>query len=158
MIKVFIRGFVFGSGLYAALLLFDFIASTYFQNPEISIPVSGKISTYGWHDLPDQERISKASVLAVVRYSEGDDGSMVAQITEIYKDEESIEFSYNIGDMYPDLNYYPNAKSSPRSGAVIFFAGSPAEYMSAPYLYDDRLIGFGDMPLSILIVKFKDDA
>ena len=110
-----------------------------------------------WHNLTDDQKISESTVLAVARYSDAEDGSKIATIVEIYKDNPDIHFDYKVGENYQSLKYHPKSEFHKRTGVVIFFAGSPPQYRHALYLYNDRVSGFGEMPLNILIKKFKQD-
>jgi hypothetical protein len=59
------------------------------------------------------------------------------------------------GDSFESLRFYPRKDGRLRSGVLIFFSGSPAIERATLYLYEDRIIGYGDMPLSVAIEKFK---
>jgi len=154
MIRLFIKGLVFGAGFTVAVIAIIYIAYQFkYSGSNRVIPnAAGEIQ---WHKLTNEQQIEKATVIAVVRYSKGEEGSMEAKFTEIYKDNPSVEFNYKLNDEYPSLKYYPKDNYGVRGGAVIFFEGSPAEYRHALYLYDERVASFGDMPLDLLIKKYK---
>jgi hypothetical protein len=109
-----------------------------------------------WHSLSPDDQISASSAIAVLRYSESEGGSMTATISKLYRASPDIELNLSEGEVYPSLRYYPKDSFSMRSGAVVFFIDNPARYQHALYLYeDDRVSGYGNMPLSVLIEKFQ---
>jgi hypothetical protein len=155
MLKIFVKGIVFGVGFLVAVGLIGYIFALI--NVDKKVMPSEK-SEILWHNLTDDQKISESTVLAVARYSDAEDGSKIATIAEIYKDNPDIDFDYKVGENYQSLKYYPKSESHKKTGVVIFFAGSPPKYRHALYLYDDRVSGFGEMPLNVLIKKFKQDA
>lgn len=96
--------------------------------------------------------------MVISRYRESEDGGRVAAVTEIYKDNESIVVPVNIGDVQNNSKYYPdNDEFNPRTGTVTLYTGSPAIERTTLYLYDDKVAGYGDMPLKLMVEKFKED-
>ena len=155
MLKIFVKGIVFGVGFLVAVGLIGYIFALI--NVDKKVMPSEKPEIL-WHNLTDDQKISESTVLAVARYSDAEDGSKIATIVEIYKDNPDIHFDYKVGENYQSLKYHPKSEFHKRTGVVIFFAGSPPKYRHALYLYDDRVSGFGEMPLNVLITKFKQGA
>jgi hypothetical protein len=155
MIKQLLKGILFGVGfsvaLIAAMEIYSKISPPDYQRDHSStIGLSNE-----WNSYSHDEQIKKSTAIAVARYTESNDGSYVATISEIYKDNESVMLNIKIGDSYESLRFYPRKDNRLRSGVLIFFTGSPAIERATLYLYDDRIIGYGDMPLATAIEKSK---
>jgi hypothetical protein len=156
MLKKLIKGLIFGAGFASAVVVILLLADMYLIDRNHQYNSGGTvISTSKWNSFSKEQQISKASVIAVVRYSKGNNGSMVAEIANFYKDNEEVLIGFKIGDKYSKLDYYPKSTNRLRSGVVVFFTGSPAKERSTLYLYEDRVLAYGDMPLEILIKLFK---
>jgi hypothetical protein len=154
MLKLFFKGLIWGTGFASAIVAILFFAEIFFINQHDN---SGDVINFSneWNSLSKEEQISDASAIAIVRYSKGINGNMIASISNIYKDNESIVIDFEIGAKYPSLDYYPRHDSRSRSGVVVFFTGSPVKERSTLYLYEERVLAYGDMPLDVLINLFK---
>lgn len=157
MIKVFIKGLVFGSGFTIALIVIGFVATKYFESRITSDINALNAESNSWDSLSDEQKFLQATAIAIVRYSDGEEGVRIGSITEIHKSDPNIDIAYEIGQLYPDTNYYPKYKHDNRTGAILLIRGSSARNSGTWFLYDDRVAALGDMPLELLIKKFKQE-
>lgn len=156
MQKLFLKGLIWGTGFASAIVAILLLAEIFLINKYDNLGDVINLSSE-WNSLSKEEQISGASAIAIVRYSKGTNGNMIASISNIYKDNESVVINLEIGAKYPSLDYYPKRDSRPRSGVVVFFTGSPVKERSTLYLYEDRVLAYGDMPLDVLINLFKQN-
>ena len=156
MVEKFLKGAFWGAGFATALVVILLLAENFLINKNIYNSNDIISLSNEWNTFTKDQQISKASVIAIVRYSKGANGSMDAKISHIYKESKDIIIDFKIGDKYPSLDYYQRNDSRPRSGVVVFFTGSPAKERSTLYLYEDRILAYGDMPLDILITQFEN--
>ncbi len=159
--KLFLKGIVFGAGFCLSVLAIVQIFFLYIEN-------TGSMSQYGtadqtqlemdWHKLSQEEQINAANAFLIVRYRDGEEGQKLAFVSEVHRRSPNVAIEYQAGDLYPRMHYYPENEIDTRSGAVVFFAGTPSTYRHGLYLYDDRVTGYGGMPLRVLIKKLKENA
>jgi hypothetical protein len=166
MFRKFIEGLAFGAGFAVAFLavgwlgVVAFLPMT-FGSRVINAPTEGtsfpsysdKLEEMPFHELPVEEQIATASVIALVRYEPAADGKMRAVISEIVKKDPAVTFHYSIGDEYGLSSHYPRPGTSYGDGQVVFFTGSPAMMQLAMSYSGDRIRGLGDMPLALLREK-----
>ena len=170
MFKKFKEGLVFGGGFGISFVAVWFIAAYVifprFVVPHIEQSISETQSGFessssikdikNWSALNYNEKIQKASAIIVLRYKQQKEGLMAAYVAEIHKKEPSVEVKEKIGNRREDSDFYSRGGNGrDRDGAIIFLTGSPAKERSTLYLYDNRLVGAGDMPVSILLKKFN---
>jgi hypothetical protein len=177
MFKKFIEGAIFGSGFILIIVLAWFAFSSYFVStinrsdenlpsyrinttPEgLPKPKNQSATKYfekdgkQFHEFSIEEKIQKASVIALAKYEKADDGKMKAIITEFLKKDANTEIYYKVGDEYSSSSYYPSDKHGHGDGVVIFFVGSPAEMRSAASYYGDRIAGLSDIPIKLFRKK-----
>lgn len=169
MLKRFLEGLVFGAGFAIALIVIavgsvSLLLPITFRSAEepvrsakpLPIP-NAHFERPGlqFHDLPLEEQIRQASVIALARYEPAADGKMKAVIREFLKKEPNATIHYGVGDEYPSASFYPNEGRSHGEGVVIFFVGSPAD-MRLSVTYDgDRIRGLSDIPLELFKEKCK---
>jgi hypothetical protein len=118
--------------------------------PEIFVPQKQ------FHELPIEEQIKEASLIAVAKYEPAPDGQMKAIITDILKKDPNVVSYYDVGDEHPSSSYYPKDRSSYGDGLVIFFTGSPATMRMSMSYEGDRIRSLGDMPLSLFKEKCNE--
>lgn len=106
-----------------------------------------------FYELPIEEQIQDASLIAVTNYEQAPDGRMKAIITDILKKDPDTVSYYDIGDEHPSSSYYPSEGSSRGDGMIIFFTGSPAEMRLSMTYEGDRIRGLGDMPMALFRAK-----
>lgn len=158
----FFRGLGLGAGFAVSILVIALVSSKLklFDDqphvPDVSNIQSDIEQGEKWRALSYDEQIIEASALVISLYSTSDDESRVATVSEILKDDESIVVPAAIGQLQHDLKYYPDDGVTPRNGAIRFYTGSPAKERSTLYIYENRVAGYGDMPLDLLIKKFKE--
>jgi len=153
----FLRGLGFGAGFAISVVIVMLVAQKLFE-PEMPQSSMTEIEQgEKWRALSYEEQIAAASAIVISRYSETKDEGRVATVTEVLKDNEAIVVPAKAGDLRRDSKYYPDDEFRPRTGTVTFYTGSPAVVRSTLYLYEDRVAGYGDMPLDLLIKKFRED-
>lgn len=156
MFRTFVKGLVLGAGFSTALLVFGVGLSLYVKNTDIA-ESPRIISDYSdWNSLDDEEKIEEASAIAIVRYSDGEEGQRIGVIESIHKRTPDTEIHYEEGDFWPSANYYPQHPYDARTGAVVLFKGSPAKDLSTWYVYSERISALGDMPIELLLKKFNE--
>lgn len=109
-----------------------------------------------FYELPIEQQIERASMIAVARFEEGEDGKMRAIITEILKKSPGTVSYYDVGDEHPRSSYYKGSDRYYGDGVVMFFTGSPATMSLSMGFNGDRIGGLGDMPLSLLREKCRE--
>ncbi len=119
-------------------------------------PLEWQTPEIDFYDLPVEEQIDRASMIAVAEYVESPDGQMKAIIQEILKKEPNTISYYEIGDEHPSSSYYPQEGYSHGDGLIIFFTGSPATMAVASSFTGNRIRSLGDMPLDLLRSKCKE--
>jgi hypothetical protein len=155
VLKKFFGGFLFGLGAVFAVALVGYVI--YLLKPSEEPVTAGTMeSLISWQDLEIEEKLEQASALYLIRYRPSEDGLMEAYIADIYLKHDSVEASAKIGERRRSSDFYSSGEQGfDRNGAVVFLAGSPATERTTHYLYDNRTAGGRDMPLEILIRKFK---
>jgi len=96
--------------------------------------------------------------LALVRFKDGEDSLKKAYVEKILTKENSIKLPLEVGDRVEKEDYYPSAGSSSRNGVLLIFTGMPTRKIESAYMYEDKLIGHGDMPLENLMKKFTEES
>lgn len=171
MIRKFLEGLVFGAGLALAFLVvlatgLLVVPVTFTSAPQVvegpvrTAPVaeSPKAGAPQFHDLPVEDQIKQASVIALARYEPGPDGRMRAIIKEFLKKAPDTTIQYNIGDEFTLGSYYPKGNEDHGDGVIAFFAGSPAQMKLSMTYSGDRIRGLGDIPVELFKEKCKTDA
>jgi len=125
---------------------------TFMQSEVVGSPeLQNKVK---FHELSDEDQIRNASVLVVIKYVPGSEGKTLAIIEEIHKKSQDTKIYFEIGDEYPNANFYPE-EASRGDGAVILFIGSPAEERRSSSIFNKRIGAYGNMPVKTLISKFR---
>jgi hypothetical protein len=119
--RKFVEGLVFGAGFAIAFLVVQVLAPSLLL-PLVSTPRERAISYSApqhdadrmegesgpsFHELPVEEQIKRASVIALARFEPANDGRRKAVIAEILKQDPGTTFHYSVGDEYPDGSFYP---------------------------------------------------
>ncbi len=155
MIKLFIKGIVFGSGFSIALLAFGFITYTILNNQELEDTTYTGAELDAWNKMGEMEKVREAKAIAIINYKQISENHHLAYISEIYK-KPNVETGLSVGDPLPTADSYASKGSVP-SGAIAFFIGNPASVSSVTMLYDDLAKGFGDMPAKAIIEIFNQN-
>ena len=162
MIKSFLNGIGFGFGFCLAVGLVIWLTSQF--GDQISGPIihssSDQENNYKeknkWNDLTIEEKINKTSAIAIVRFKKEQDDLNAAYVEDILLRIPNTKLSIDIGDRIEKSDFYSQGGiSRDRNGLVIFFVRNPGLEIGQSYLYDDRMIGEGDMPLELFLRKFK---
>jgi hypothetical protein len=167
VVRKFIEGMIFGFGFSLALLGVGGLG-VYLFAPMVFRPVESSLSiSQGpspptqlhqdrgpqFHELPIEEQIRRASVIALARFEPSADGKMKAIFREFLKKAPDTTIYYSIGDEYPSASYYPSEGTSHGDGLVVFFVGSPADMRMAMTYTGDRIHSLGDIPLELFRKK-----
>lgn len=165
MLRKLFEGFIFGIGFsFACILVAVFVLPQLlpisFRSFDRPSPVaSQRIASPPlpqqphFHELPVEEQIKQASVIALARYEPSLDGKMKAVIQEFLKKEPNTVINYNVGDEYASSSFYPNPGHDHGDGVVIFFVGSQASRRLAVTYSGDRIRGLSDIPLELFRKK-----
>ena len=101
------------------------------------------------HDLPPEEAVREASVILLTKHKvEGDTGK--CEITEILKHAPGVRSYYKVGDNMRFCSFDPKDGSDHGIGQIVFLVGDPAEFRLSTTYFDDRVSGFGDIPIEQL--------
>ena len=171
MLRKFAEGLVFGGGFAIAFVLIAMVAMSvmfsagppsHMRSSSMTFTTDGgddadRIEEKPFHELPVEEQIKEASVIALARYESAEDGRMKAVLREFLKKNEGIELYYGVGDEYRPSSYYPKDGTKYGDGLVIFFTGSPAMMRQSMSYSGDRIHSLGDMPLELLRDKCDAD-
>lgn len=170
MFRKFVEGLVFGAGFAIAFFILAAVAgsmmfsslpsrswSTSVPVPMEGAPDSDDGDSRQFYELPIEEKIEAASVIALARFEPAEDGRKKAVLKEILKKNEGTTFYYDIGDEFGPLSRYPKENAGYGDGIIIFFEGSPAMMRSAMTFSGDRIAGLGDMPLELLREKCGEE-
>jgi hypothetical protein len=168
MLKKFAEGLIFGAGFAIAFFVLGFLGtsamfsmrptsgwSAYPGAPTSAIQHFDEKEVKPFYELPIEDQIKQASVIAVAKYEAAEDGRMKAVLEELLKKDEGTEFHYRIGDEYAPSSYYPKEGTSYGDGIIIFFEGSPATMRRSMSYSGKRILGLGDMPLELFRDKCK---
>lgn len=125
---------------------------------DFPMPVSTERSEPGrpFYELPLEEKIEQASMIAVAEYQEGSDGRMQAIITDILKKGPDTVSYYDVGDEHPMSSYYPVEGRDRGDGVILLFTGSPARMGVSMSYRGERISSLGDMPLSLFREKCEE--
>jgi hypothetical protein len=161
--KKFLHGLAFGAGFALSFLVIGWFAirllvPTYKTTATIpiesaSVPRVGDEAARPFNELPIEQQIANASVIAVLRYEPATDGKKKAVFVEFLKKDPNATFHYNVGDEYSESSYYPVQGTSRGDGEVAFFTGSPARTRMTMSYSGSRIGALGDMPLDLLREK-----
>ena len=91
-----------------------------------------------FHAWPIQRQVMESNVIIRTKY-ENRNGNTKCIIDEIIKKSDSTKFYYNIGDIYPDLEFFYQKGSSNGDGQIAFFVGTPASMRYAVTYANSRL-------------------
>lgn len=110
-----------------------------------------------WNDLTIEEKIKKTSAVAIVRFRKEADELNAAYVEDIVRRDPNSKFGIKPGDRLESSDFYSQGGiARDRNGVVIFYVRNPGVEIGQSYLYDDRMVGEGDMPLELFIRKFKE--
>lgn len=109
----------------------------------------------GFHDWPIDEQVSKASVIALTKWKK-EEGKLKSVITEVLKIAPSTIVYYNVGDEYGH-GRHPIENADYGDGEILFFTGSPAEFIFSTTHRNGRITGMADMPIEMLKNKIREE-
>lgn len=164
MFKRFLHGLAFGAGFALSFLVIGWVGlglliPTFTTTGVVSrsgnVPQVGDEGATPFHELPIDQQIASASVIALLRYEPATDGKMKAVVAEFLKRDPNATFHYDIGDEYGESSFYPVQGTSRGDGQVAFFAGSPPILRLGMSYSGNRVLGLGDMPIDLLREKCR---
>ena len=166
MFRKLLNGFLFGTGFTAALIIVFLIVSTLdlsFINKTSSSITTGDEANYEeqqkWRALPETEKISNISGLAILRFKESKDKHMEAYVETVLTKSNPTNLPLKIGERVKKSDYYAkDGHSRNRNGILVIYSGNPAKEVEGAFLYEDRLVSYQDMPLEVFLKKFKDNS
>lgn len=167
MARKFIEGLIFGFGFSLAFLAVGglavfFLGPTTFRPDDYPLAIndrelmpapSPQNAGLRFHELPVEEQIKRASVIALARFEPAADGKMKAIFREFLKKAPDTTIYYSIGDEYPSASYYPSEGARHGDGVVVFFVGSPADMRMSMTYTGDRIHSLGDIPIELFKKK-----
>lgn len=103
----------------------------------------------GFSEWPLERQIKSASAIVVTTYKQ-EGPKLKCIVTEILKKEPGTVLNYKVGDEYPPGSRYPKDNANYGDGQVVFFVGSPAAMRLSLSYWEGRIMGLGDMPLTML--------
>jgi len=164
MLKKLFQGFIFGVGFTIGIItvigVVGVVSSKFTFTPIDS--TDAEEASYQdqtkWRKLTLSEKIPEISGMALVRFKDGEDSHKEAYVEKILTKENAIKIPLEVGDRVEKEDYYPSVGSSSRNGVLLLFTGNPPRKIEGAYMYEDRLIGHGDMPLEIFLKKFKEES
>jgi hypothetical protein len=125
--------------------------------PKVSSSSHAREDDYnGFYDWPLEKQIQTASVIAVGKWQK-EDKKLKCIIVEILKQKPGIKFYYKVGDEYTSGSFYPKGDANYLDGQVMFFTGSPPMCRYSVSYSEDRVTGFGDMPIDELRRMIKKE-
>jgi hypothetical protein len=164
VLKKLLHGFIFGLGFSLAIILVAWIVNTYqssFSNKTKFVVPQEEAMSYKemakWRELPISEKIPKLSGAVLLRFKEGADQHMAAYVENIFTKNSSVKIPLSIGDRVEKSDYYAQkGPSRNRDGILLMYIDNPPKEIEGAYLYDNRLVAHGDMPLEVFLKKFKE--
>lgn len=181
MLKKFVDGLVFGAGFAISFMAILLVSINWVSTAMIECQIEESVSNLDaercqkeipekfkdqlkesknegklFHKLPLEEKIERASVIALVRYEDTSGPKVRAVIDEFFKKTPSSKIYYDVGDEYTYGNYYPEDGVERGDGLVVFFTGSPATMTYLTTYDDSRVLGLSNIPINLLKKKIKN--
>ena len=174
MLKRFLDGLAFGAGFSIALVAIWVVVSLVLMPamfsptlPDMPEPIEledGDLYIGSWpvidefanfSEMPVDDQIAAASVIALLAYEPAEDGRMQAIFSEVLKKADDVDFRYDVGDEFHSHSYYPDDTRS-HDRAVVFFTGSPARMRYSTTFRGDRITGLYNMTEDMFRQKCAD--
>ncbi|BBB26338.1 hypothetical protein [Amphritea japonica] len=152
MIKTLLKGLIFGIGFITAIFIAGYVGLNYFSNDLADINKKLEI----WNSLTEEGKIKASSAIIVVRFSEGEDNVRLASISNIYTKPSSASTDLKVGQLYPKANYYPLSNDENRSASILLFMSDTDSPTTTWHAYNEIIPAVGNMPVELLIKKFKE--
>ena len=164
MLRKFFEGLAFGCGFSLICVIAIWLTTSLsvprlLHSGEVTIESSGRESpaTGQTHpkffDLPIEEQIKQANVIALARYESSTDGKRKVVFREILKQDPNATFHYSIGDEYPSASFYPKPDVDMGDGVIVFFVDSPANIKMSISYSGDRIHSLDDISLELFRKK-----
>ena len=83
---------------------------------------------------------------------------MAAYVDKTIAIDKGVQVPLAVGERVKKSDYYAKgSRSANRDGILLMYVGNPPKEMEGAYLYDSRLIAYGDMPLQVFLKKLEAD-
>jgi len=152
MIKVFLKGIIFGIGFLISITVAGYIYINY-SDSELA---KRNEKLEAWHSLTEEEKIKTAQRIVIVKFSEGKDNVRLASVSAVYTKDPSDETDLEIGQPYPKANYYPLSDLENRSSSIFLFIDDSSSPASTWHAYDQTIPAVGNMRVELLVEKFHE--
>ena len=166
MIKLFLRGLVFGLGFCTAVGIALFVAShLQFSERQSQAAVKTSFSALdekmqreaNWRELSLSEKLNRATAIVVLRFNKEEQGLNRAYVEKVVKKHPNVQLNLEVGSEVEKANFFSEGGNTrDRNGVVKFYTQNPALEVEGLYLYDDRLIGEGSIPLHVLLNNYTN--
>lgn len=179
--KKFVDGLLFGAGFAISFVAILLVSNNWISTAMIECQIEESVSNMDaercqeeitekfkdqlkesknegklFHKLPLEEKIERASVIALVRYEDRSGPKVRAVIDEFLKKTPSSKIHYDVGDEYTYGNYYPKDGLERGDGLVVFFTDSPATMTYSTTYDNSRILGLSNIPINLLKNKIKN--
>ncbi|MEM7708111.1 MAG: hypothetical protein AAF358_21340 [Pseudomonadota bacterium] len=159
MLKVLLKGAAFGLGFATSCaivwIVLDPLSAVTQSNQEQAAALTREppFEAPNFFDQTVEEQISSSTVIALTRYIDGPNGK-ISILDAILKRNPGTEFYYEVGDQFPNSEYFSDPIDSRfGDGQVVFMSGSPATMRAAMSYRGERISNLGDMPLEVFLAK-----
>jgi hypothetical protein len=153
MIKLILKGLLFGIGFIISIAIALLIANKYFEG---DIAERNK-QLREFRALSDHDKIRGAEKIFIISYEDSSTKKRTASIKKILTKNKNAVRNFREGESYPKSDYYPLSDLENRSATVLVFIsekdGAPA---ATWHVYNDVIPGLGNMPLELFIETFNE--
>lgn len=163
MFRSFLNGIGFGFGFSLAIAIVVFVLSQFSDllGENLIVPANEEGLSYEemnvWHDLPLEEKIEKSTAIAILRFKKEEQGLNRAYVDQVFKRQSNVSLKVEVGDRVERSDFYSQGgMARDRNGVVVFYIRKPGVEIAQSYLYGDRMVGEGDIPLEIFLNKYEE--
>lgn len=139
------------NGLQMAAWIVPFVAPGFYAKQVASMTMSSDPPMQkfeSWEGLTLEQKVKRASLILITENKQ-ENGKIRSIIKEELKRTPKTEFHYSVGDEYsPASILQPKADTRYGDGALVLFQGSPAMNHGSYAIYDGRIPGLGEIPVS----------
>jgi len=175
MLKKFTEGLAFGGGFGVSFIalwyLTAYVLYPMFLGPQMEETVSEKLSELNqstinkpikpeapFHELTLDQKINKASFIAIAEYQKNSNGKITPIIKDFLKEDPKSEIYYKRGDEFKTYGGQSDSIDYLNQKMLIFFVGSPASMRYSTTYTGDRIHSLGGIPEKLLRDKCKKSA
>jgi hypothetical protein len=145
MIKVFVKGIVFGLGVCFSVAAFLAVYMIFFHSSNLHFT---SVSNASWHETPVASKVATSSVIVVLKFKHSKNGKLVPFVDEFLKKDNGVDFYYEVGDIYQTLasTFQKYAKEGDK--VVMMFTGENAQHMTSMSVTSDKIKSLENSSLS----------